>query len=273
MTPYAEEITMSDTEQLDLTYVEGRQDTKLWAIGAILAALYGVGSLIPVSVFLGVAATISLTLLVAPLFGILLGPWRGGFFGLIGGSIAFLLGGSGGLFQLMPILILAPGISGLLTGLCATPYIKGRWVPGAGLTALYIFAIIALYEIVNYEAWWFMSYYGIALVVALILQLTHTELDFDNFDKNQILRLIPFALIGTITDFSMMTMGAVYILQLPALLFGLVIFPIMLVERTAAIIISAIVVIAVVKAFPEIWGPKNQTTTQGSESKQIEHQQ
>ncbi|MDF1540442.1 MAG: hypothetical protein P1Q69_16220, partial [Candidatus Thorarchaeota archaeon] len=165
----------------------------------------------------------------------------------------------------MLILILAPGISGLLTGLCTTPYIKGRWVPAAGLTALYLWAVIAMYEIVNYQAWWFMSYYGIALIVALMLQLTYTELDFQDFGKNQILRLIPFALIGTITDFSMMTMGAVYILQLPALLFGIVIFPVMLIERTAAIIISTIVVIAVVKAFPEIWGPKDQTTTQDSE--------
>ena len=142
---------MSDSDSLDLTYVEGRSDTVLFAIGAILAALYGLGSLIPISVFIGAAATISLTLVLAPLFGILLGPWRGSIFGLIGGVIVFLIGGSGGLFQVMPILILSPGISGLLTGLCAKPFVKGFWIPASGLTALYIYAIIVAYEIINYQ--------------------------------------------------------------------------------------------------------------------------
>ncbi len=244
---------MSDSDSLDLTYVEGRSDTSLFAIGAILAALYGLGSLIPVSVFIGATASISLTLILAPLFGILLGPWKGSFFGLVGGVIVFLIGGSGGLFQVMPHLILAPGISGLLTGLCANPNIRGRWIPATGLTAAYFYIIIILYVIVNHQAWWFISYYGIALVVALLLQLTETQLDVGDVSKRGILKLIPFALIGTITDFSMMTVGAVYILQVPAAVFGFVIFPLMLFERTFAIILSVIVAIAVWKAFPQIW--------------------
>ncbi|MFW9979959.1 MAG: hypothetical protein ACFFEJ_17885 [Candidatus Thorarchaeota archaeon] len=244
---------MSDSDSLHLTYVEGRSDTVLFAIGAILAALYGLGSLIPISVFIGATASISLTLVLAPLFGILLGPWKGSFFGLVGGVIVFIIGGSGGLFQVIPILILAPAISGLLTGLCATPYVRGRWIPATGLTAAYFYAIIILYEIVNYQAWWFMLYYGIALVAALLIQLTGTELDIGDMSKRGILTLVPFVIIGTITDFSMMTLSAVYFLQVPAAAFGFVIFPLMLFERTIAIVVSTIVTMAVVKAFPQIW--------------------
>ena len=259
---------MSDNEQLDLTYVEGRQDTKFLAIGTILAALYGVGSLIPVSGFIiagGIAASISLTLLIAPLFGILLGPWRGGAFGLIGGLIAMALGGSAGLFLAIPFLFISPGISGFLTGLCVEPNIKGRWIPGAGLTALYIYGIMVIYLIANPSAWWFMAYYATALIVALALQLTETTLDFQNIKKNRFWMLVPFVLIGTITDFSMLTMGAVFIFSVPAAIFGFVIFPAMLVERTAAIVVSIIIILVVVKAFPDIWGPKNEITTQDSE--------
>ncbi|MHA1908259.1 MAG: hypothetical protein ACW98Y_13250 [Candidatus Thorarchaeota archaeon] len=250
---------MSDTENIDLTYVEGRTDTKFWAIGAILAALYGVGSLIPVSGFIiggGIAANISLTLLIAPLFGILLGPWRGGAFGLIGGLIAMALGGSGGLFLAIPFLFLSPGISGFLTGLCVTSEVKGKWIPGAGITAFYLWLIMALYLIINVQAWWFMVYYATALIVALVLQLTYITLDFEKIKANKIWFLIPFVLIGTVTDFSMMTMGAVYVFQIPAAIFGFIIFPAMLIERTAAIIVSLIIILAIIKAFPEIWVSK-----------------
>ncbi|MFW9908659.1 MAG: hypothetical protein ACFFEF_08790 [Candidatus Thorarchaeota archaeon] len=247
---------MNDSDTIDLAYVEGRMDTKFWAIGAILAALYGIGSLIPVSGFIiagGISASISLTLLIAPLFGIILGPWKGGAFGLIGGIIATALGGSGGLFLAIPFLFLSPGISGVLTGLCVKPEMGNRWVPGAGITAIFISLIMFLYLIVNLQAWWFMAYYGAALVVAISLQLTGKSLDLGNPGRNTLLKIIPFALIGTVTDFSMMTMGAVYIFAIPAEVFGFVIFPAMLVERTAAILISTLVILAIVKAFPDLW--------------------
>ncbi len=245
---------MSENDSLDLTYAEGHSDTILFAIGAILAALYGVGSLIPISVFLGATATISLTLLIAPLFGILLGPWKGSFFGLVGGLTAFVIGGSGGLYQLIPFLFLSPAISGLLTGLVAHPKQGDIRFPGGLFTAAYLSIIIVLYEVVNYEGWWFMLYYMVAVVVALVVQITGIELRFEEVRDNRITKLVLFAIIGTMTDFSLMTMGAVYIMGLEPLLFGFVIFPAMLIERTAAIIISVIITTAVIKAFPEVWG-------------------
>ncbi len=237
----------------DLSFFGGRSETVLFAIGTILASLYGLGSLIPISVFLGATATISLTLLIAPLFGILLGPWRGSFFGLVGGVIAFLVGGSGGLYQLIPFLFLAPAVSGLLTGFIAHPNVNNRKIPSGLITALYLSLIIILYEIVNYEAWWFMIYYAIAVVVALTMQISGKTINFEDIRNNKIIVLVFCAIIGTITDFSLLTMGATYIMGLDAALFGFVIFPAMLIERTAAVIVSTIIAIAVIKAFPEIW--------------------
>jgi hypothetical protein len=253
MTPYAEEMIMSSTESIDFTYVQGHQETVLFAIGAILAALYGLGSFIPFSVFIGGEATISLALLITPLFGILLGPWRGGFFGLVGGTIAFMVGGAEGLYQLIPFLFLAPAISGLLTGLCGHPRQGSLRVPGGFITGAYLTVVIVLYEIVDFEGWWFMSYYFVAVIAALALQVSDSSLDFNELRENGILRLVLLAIIGTITDFSLMTMGAVYIFQIPALTFGFVVFPLMLFERSTAIVISVILAIAIVRAFPTIW--------------------
>jgi hypothetical protein len=52
-----------------------------------------------------------------------------------------------------------------------------------------------------------------------------------------------------LTDFSMMTLGSVYLLGLDAFLFGTVIFPVMLLERTASVIISAIIAGVLFTAF------------------------
>jgi hypothetical protein len=262
MTPYAEEMSMSSAENIDLTYVKGHQETLLFAIGAILAALYGLGSLIPFSVFIGGEATISVTLLIAPLFGILLGPWRGGFFGLVGGTIAFMVGGSGGLYQLIPFLFLAPAISGLLTGLCAHPQQGSLRIPGGFLTGVYLTVIIILYEIVDFEGWWFMSYYFAAVIAALALQMSDSSLDFNELRENRVLRLILLSIIGTVTDFSLMTMGAVYIFEIPALTFGFVVFPLMLFERSTAIVVSVILAIAIARSFPTIWDSSSTPETQ-----------
>ncbi|MHA1958957.1 MAG: hypothetical protein ACW99U_01920 [Candidatus Thorarchaeota archaeon] len=249
---------MASVEEEEMTLFTGQSDTKLLAVGGILAAVYGLGSLLPVSGFIaapGVVATISVTILVAPLFGILLGPSRGFVFGLIGGVVAYLVGGSGGLYILVPPIILGPALSGLFTGLSRIPLteVRGIKVPGPSLTSLYIVGIIILYLMVNMEAWWFMILYILAAGAAIGLQITGNRLDLKGIGSGSYLSILPFALIGTITDFSMMTMGAVYILSIPAAVFGTVIFPAMLIERSAAIAVSMILVVVLAKAFPDLW--------------------
>ncbi|MHA2433516.1 MAG: hypothetical protein ACXADO_09845, partial [Candidatus Thorarchaeota archaeon] len=76
----------STGEDQEMELLGGTSTTKQFAIGVVLAAVYGVSALIPISAFLGSAgplAQLTLTICIAPLFGILLGPTRGFIFGLI----------------------------------------------------------------------------------------------------------------------------------------------------------------------------------------------
>lgn len=231
---------------------EGGRATKQYVLGVVLAGLYGVGALIPVSGFIvttGVVAQISFTILIAPLFGILLGPWRGFIFGLVGGVItAFLALIIPSVVLVVPTVILGPAVSGFFTGLC----LDSKKTYGGLITAAYLSLVITLYLIPNNQAWWFMSPYVLAAGVALVLQVTGAR--FVPSNMRSLRYILPLALIGTITDFSMMTMGAVYILSLPAELFGFVIFPAMLVERTIAAVFSATVASVVFVTFrDQLW--------------------
>jgi hypothetical protein len=238
-------------DRLEL-FGSGQSPTKQYTLGVILAGLYGIGALIPVSGFIvttGVVAQISFTILIAPLFGILLGPWRGFVFGLIGGVItAFLSLMIPSVVLVVPTVILGPAISGFLTGLC----LDSRRTNGGLITAAYLAIIILLYLIPNGQTWWFMTPYILAACVAIALQIVGAR--FEPSNMRSVKYILPLALIGTITDFSMMTLGAVYILSLPADLFGFVIFPAMLVERTVATVFSAIVASVIFVAFrDQLW--------------------
>ncbi|MFX0108109.1 MAG: hypothetical protein ACFE7R_07490 [Candidatus Hodarchaeota archaeon] len=244
-------------ESQEMTLVGGQTDTTLYAVGVILAAVYAVSGFIPISAFLGSAgplAQLTLTICIAPLFGILLGPYRGFLFGLVAGLITAFLPG---ISLFVPTVIIGPAISGFLTGLCLKPRtrIGSVEVPGPLLTALYLIAIMILYLIPNSSAWWFMIYYGVAAVIAVSLQFSPVIFDSSKKGFAAFLQVIPLTLIGTMTDFSMMTMGAVYLLDIPAFVFGTVIFPFMLAERSAATIISAIVASLVLVSFRNLsWG-------------------
>ena len=246
-----EEGSNSHEEKMEL--FQGSVSTKQYALGVVLAAVYGMSSLIPVSGFIvasGIVAQISFTILIAPLFGILLGPYKGALFGLVGGLItAFLSVVVPSVVLIVPTVVLGPAVSGFLTGLCLN---RETSLPGGFITAGYLVVIIILYLIPNSTAWWFMLPYGLAAVVALILQVTGFE--FKPMDTKAFRYILPLTLIGTIADFSMMTMGAVYIAAIPADVFGFIIFPAMLIERTAAAIVSAIVAAAVLYTFrDQLW--------------------
>ncbi|MFX1604051.1 MAG: hypothetical protein ACFFCK_11260 [Promethearchaeota archaeon] len=245
----------STGEDQEMELIGGTSATKQYAIGVILAAVYCVSALTPISAFLGSAgplAQLTLTICIAPLFGILLGPTRGFIFGLIGGVITAFLPG---VALIVPTVILGPAISGLLTGLCLRPFteFKSFRVPGPLLTTVYLIFIMILYLVPNYDAWWFMVYYALAALVAISMQFGQFEFDASKQGYNRFLQLVPLALIGMITDFSMMTMGAVYILMIPAEVFGFGIFPFMLVERSAATIIAAIVATVVFSTFGDVF--------------------
>jgi len=228
-------------------------ETKKIAVGVILITLYAILALIPMSGFIGVtglSSILSFAICVAPLLGIILGPWRGFGFGFIAGIVATIVSlpfAGGGVYLIIPTTILGPAVAALFTGLALkrTTKVSSISIPGPILTAIYLIVVIVLYEIVDYEAWWFMLTYMLAVVVTLFFQIKKFEFD----PAKSYLQLIPFTFVGAMLDHSMMAMGSVYLLQIPAAVFGSVIFPAMLIERTIATLLGALLGFMILKVF------------------------
>ena len=229
----------------------GSSETKKTAVGVILIALYAVLALLPMSGFIGAAgfsSILSFAICVAPLIGILLGPWRGFGFGLIAGIVATIVTlPIGGVYLIIPTTILGPAVAALFTGLTLkrTTTIREYHIPGPFVTTIYFIIIIFLYEIIDYTAWWFMLPYVLAALVTTIFQIKKFEF---NLQKSYF-QLIPFTFLGAMLDHSMMAMGSVYLLQIPANVFGYLIFPAMLIERTIATILGAILGFIIIRFF------------------------
>ena len=306
----------SDTEQ-DMVLIEGKTETIRIVVGVVLAALYAVLALLPMSGFVGaggVTSLLSFAIIIAPLFGLLLGPTRGFVFGLIAGVLAYIVTLPFGtsVYIWLPPTILGPAIAGLFTGLAMKKITKIRFglplrpttrfvfsllagiltcivalpvgtnfytwllwaipstivtglftwlamkklakirnvrLPGPILTALFLAAIIVLYEIPNYSAWWFMTPYLLALIIVLLLQVRSIEFNPDRQGPLRYLQLLPFTFIGAMLDHSMMAMGSVYLLVLDPAIFGFVIFPLVLLERGLAAIVGAVIASVVLGAF------------------------
>jgi hypothetical protein len=229
-------MVISDDQEMEL--LETTSDTKRVAVGVILAALYAVLAVLPLSAFIGAASIISFAICIAPIFGIILGPVRGFAFGLIGAILAtiLLMVMPANLYLVIPTIILGPAVAGLFTGLMV--HRKTKF--GPLITALYFAVIIILFLTPRPGAWIFMAPYIRALVVALALQFVGVGFDLTKVGATKYLQILPYTFIGAMLDHSMMAMGSVYILQLEAGLF-IVIFPLMIVERAVATVLGAIV--------------------------------
>ena len=229
-------MAISDDQEMEL--LEISSETKRVAVGVILAALYAVLAVLPLSAFIGAASIISFAICIAPVFGIILGPVRGFAFGLIGAILAtiLLMVMPANLYLVIPTIILGPAIAGLFTGLMV--HRKTKF--GPLITALYFAVIIILFLIPRPSAWIFMTPYILALVVALALQFVGVGFDLTKVGVTKYLQILPYTFVGAMVDHSMMAMGSVYILQLESGLF-IGIFPLMVVERAIATILGAIV--------------------------------
>ena len=240
-----------DSNHEDLELFTGSSETKKTAVGVILIALYAILALLPMSGFIGAAgfsSILSFAICVAPLIGILLGPWRGFGFGLIAGFVATIVTlPIGGVYLIIPTTILGPAVAALFTGLTLkrTTRIGEYQIPGPFVTTIYLIIIVFLYEIIDYTAWWFMLPYMLAAFVTTIFQIKKFKF---NLEKSYF-QLIPFTFLGTMLDHSMMAMGSVYLLQIPATVFGYAIFPAMLIERTIATFLGAILGFIIIRFF------------------------
>jgi hypothetical protein len=244
-------MTHESTNQ-GMELIEPSGSTRKVSIGVILVALYAILAVIPMSTFIGaggISSTLSFAVCIAPLIGVILGSSRGFAYGLIAGIVAtfVLLPFGGGVFLFLPPTILGPAIAGLFTGLL----LKGETKIGPLLTSGYLFAIIIIFEIFKYEAWWFMLPYMLAAIIALILQFKEIKFDPNREGYFRYLQFIPFTFVGAMLDHSMMAMGSVFLLDLPPIIgfsFALI-FPLMILERIIATILASIVGFIILKYF------------------------
>jgi hypothetical protein len=246
-------MSLSADDQ-EMVLVGKPSETKKITVGIILIALYAVLALLPMSGFIGAAglsSILSFAICVAPIMGIILGPMRGFGFGLIAGIVATMvtLPIGGGVYLIIPTTILGPAVAALFTGLSLKRMtnVANSSIPGPLFTAFYLMVIIVLYEIVVYEAWWFMLPYALAAVIAMALQVKGFEFD----PSRSYLQLIPFTFIGAMLDHSMMVLGSVYLLEIPAVVFGYGIFPAMIVERIIATLLGALLGFIILNVFGE----------------------
>jgi len=239
---------MSTSEEQQMELLETRSETKRVAVGVMLASLYAVLAVIPLSTFIGAASIISFAICIAPIFGLVLGPVRGFVFGLIGGILAtmLLMFMPFNLYIVVPTIILGPAFAGLFVGLSThqTSKAVNTIVPGPFLTAIYLLLIIVFFLVARLEAWLFMTPYMLAVAVALGLQVKGIEFDLEKEGSSKYLQFLPFIFLGAILDHSMMAMGSVFLLGLEAGLF-IGIFPLMLLERTIATIVGTILAFVV----------------------------
>ena len=245
---------IEDKDSQDMELFGTSSETKKIAVGVILIALYAILALLPMSGFIGAAglsSILSFAICVAPLMGIILGPWRGFGFGAIAGIVATMvsLPFGGGVYLLIPTTILGPAVAALFTGLALkrTTKLSRFSIPGPILTAVYLIIVIVFFEILVFEAWWFMLPYMLAVVVTIFFQVKNFKFD----PSRTYLQLIPLTFLGAMLDHSMMAIGSVILLQIPAGVFGFVIFPAMLVERTIATFLGALLGFLILKIFGE----------------------
>ncbi len=242
-----------ETTNQEMELIEPSGETRKISVGVILIALYAILAVIPMSTFIGaggVSSALSFAVCIAPLLGFILGSVRGFAYGFIAGIIGtfVLLPFGGGVFLFLPPTILGPAIAGLFTGLL----FKGETKIGPLLTAVYLLVIIILFEIFKYEAWWFMLPYMLAAVIALVLQFKEIKFNWNRTGVSKYLQLIPFMFVGAMLDHSMMAMGSVFILDLPAVGIGFtfaLIFPLMILERVVATILAALIGFVIFRYF------------------------
>ncbi len=138
------------------------------ALISVFAALFYLLTLLPGIPIIGGKGKIELAAAIAPLFGILLGPWRGALAAFLGAFISWALPpGSPDPFS--GLLILAPTISSLVAGLFTSGNVLGR-MKGWQLSSLILGGLIALWYLtwIGVRAFYYpvMHFAGLALMLA-----------------------------------------------------------------------------------------------------------
>jgi hypothetical protein len=207
--------------------------TKRIALIVVFAALHTVLSSLPYTIAIGVDGAITLGVITVPLMGIILGPISGGIAAIIGSVIAMFINPSGAIFG--PASFLPATIGAMSAGFA---FEKRGYISAALLLA----AIIGFYiHPYGMEAIGYPFLHIIAVVVALIFSTRLAVWSTELSDVKKLgVGITVAAFVGTLTDNIVGSTLAIWMFDLEAAVWNLVMF-IYPLERIAAVIITVLI--------------------------------
>ena len=207
--------------------------TKGIALIVVFAALHTVLSSLPYTIAIGVDGAITLGVITVPLMGIILGPISGGIAAIIGSVIAMFINPSGAIFG--PASFLPATIGAMSAGFA---FEKRGYISAALLLA----AIIGFYiHPYGMEAIGYPFLHIIAVVVALIFSTRLAVWSTELSDVKKLgVGITVAAFVGTLTDNIVGSTLAIWMFDLEAAVWNLVMF-IYPLERIAAVIITVLI--------------------------------
>jgi len=196
---------------------------------AVFAALQAIVAVIPFSMTIGVSGAITLGVVTAPLFGLLLGPAAGFSAVAVGSLVGLFLNPSGAIFGALTIL--PPALAGLGTG-CVK--INRGYIPATVM----LISVAAFYmHPIAREALFYPWLHIIALLLAFspLSKLASSSIAAPEFKKNAF--GVGFAaLVGTLTDHAFGSAMGIWYFSLPAAVWNLIMY-VYPVERIVAVIL------------------------------------
>ena len=198
----------------------------------VFASLYVATSLVPVSVFIGASSMLSLNLVITPAIAVLLSPVDAGFVALIGGLLALWIAPGQAIFGVSTVLL---PVAGAVFGSLAFHRKKiGSLVAGA---FLFIVGLIYLSSRCEFPYW--ITPHFLATVLAA----------FSTFLTPKRIRIPMSCFIATMCEQAAMLVQAVFVLQLPAIVFATA-FPLMLYERFVGTIGASLIALGCARFAP-----------------------
>lgn len=199
---------------------------------AILAALYAVAGLIPISVFIGAPSFLGLNLIITPVIAIMLSPFNAFLTAIIGGIISLYVAPSQAMFGVLSVSL---PVIGAFFGSVAYHHKRGGIV-----SAFFLFVATALYLIKNIAFFWFIIPHLVAALMVLIYPLINTFR----------FRTSLYVYVSTMCEQGIMMIFAAWMLGLPSFVFA-TILPLMLYERLVATIGGTIIALTIAKIMNE----------------------
>ena len=179
----------------------------------IFAGLYAVTSLIPISVFIGASSLLSLNLIITPAIALLLTPIEAGAAALIGGLLALWIAPWQAMFG--PTTLLLP-----LAGAFFGSMVSHKRRIGSPLAAIFLATVVLSYLVSRSEFPYWIAPHVLAIILAGV----------SVFSTPLKVRVPLNAFVATMYEQAAMLAQAVYVLELPAVVF-MTAFPLMLYER------------------------------------------